>query len=135
MNERKCIDCGKDISHRGNRSKRCVECQDIKTKEMEAKYHHDWKIRTGEYKKRPYKLGSANPFKIPKGAVNKDGNFPKPNGVVTYWKDDNGEYHDKYTVEREQALIDLDDEIEAVEDEPIVKRTRKEVYKVWSGGE
>jgi len=34
-------------------------------------------------------------------------------------EDDNGEYHDKYTVEREQALIDLDDEIEAVEDEPV----------------
>ena len=136
MKQRKCIDCGKDISHRGNRSKRCVECQENYDRIYHQDYHKKWMERTNEYYKRDLKLGSANPFKMPKGAVNKDGKFPKPNGVVTYWEDDNGEYHDKYTIEREQALIDLDDEIEAAEDEPIVKRTRKEIYKEWlEGGE
>jgi len=136
MNEiKKCADCGKDISHRGNRSKRCVECQENYGIIRDRDYHKKWMERTNQYYKRDLKLGSANPFKISKGAVNKDGNFPKPNGVVTYWEDDDGELHDKYTVERGQALINLNDEIDAIGDEPIVKRTRKEIYKEWLGGE
>ena len=42
MKQRKCIDCGKDISHRGNRSKRCVECQENYDRIYHQDYHKKW---------------------------------------------------------------------------------------------
>lgn len=36
---KRCIDCGADISERGNRAKRCKKCQIKRNKELEKLYH------------------------------------------------------------------------------------------------
>ena len=55
--ERVCIDCGKDISHRGNRSIRCVECQLEYSKKLDAERMRMY--RKGYDLKSKFGLGDA----------------------------------------------------------------------------
>ncbi len=48
--ERRCLDCGVDISHRGNRSYLCVECQREKTKENKDRWEAENKDIRKDYR-------------------------------------------------------------------------------------
>jgi len=55
MNERKCIDCGKDISDRHLLAQRCRDCAITHKKEIDRGYH--FKNNKTNYKRGSYNIG------------------------------------------------------------------------------
>ncbi|MFQ6076660.1 MAG: hypothetical protein ACE5Z5_11090 [Candidatus Bathyarchaeia archaeon] len=70
--DRKCIDCGADISHRGPRSTRCVSCQAMADQEYHREYYRLWRRRRGKGRRRRVRVvgetrldrGGESPLRI-----------------------------------------------------------------------
>lgn len=124
-----CKDCEADISNRGNRAVRCIDCQ----QEYRQKYNQNMQ----ELLKKKYDLrnGSRSPFKVDgEGCGNNNGGrFPQKIQVwMHYWIDMFGEPNDLYLKERGSAIDKLNKEISnIINTNNIKKRSRAQVYSGW----
>jgi len=107
--------------------------------EKNPDYMHDRLETYQEYEKRKYRLGSRTLYskdkddrlRIPKGPVNVNHQFPPNLDGASWWLNENGVPTDMLEFERNDALIDLDEEIESMPEDVEEPRTRKNIYKEW----